>query len=243
MTTDNEVQQEELEQNTQSPVDSTEPESSESTEKGKRGRKPKDVEKSEKQEEKSPISVNTIGPEIRSFGLGLFALNEYVELPKYATEYSACFDIKVNLKGIYNEGITKVKVINKQNQQIERKIEVDGDGRLFVDLRPLERMFAPTGIILDIPPGYSVKVHPRSGTAIKQGINLINQEGIIDADYVEELLLPIVNSSDNYVKIYDGERYVQAELQQVVQTNIVTLKERPQQKTSRTGGFGHTGVN
>lgn len=174
--------------------------------------------------------------------LGIYKLNEYTQDPTYATTHAACFDIRVNLRGLYAQGITRVKAITRTNQAVERKIELDKDGTLFVDLRPQERLLAPTGAIFDIPVGFSLKVHPRSGTALKQGINLINQEGIIDADYVQELFLPLVNSSDNYVKIKDGERYAQGELQEVVQAKFQTLTKAPAQKSERDGGFGHTGV-
>ena len=48
-------------------------------------------------------------------------------------------------------------------------------------------MAIPTGLILDIPIGYSVRVHPRSGLAYKKGVTLLNAEGIIDSDYTDEL--------------------------------------------------------
>lgn len=174
--------------------------------------------------------------------IGIFALNEHVQDPTYGTTHSACFDIRVNLRGLYESGVDKVKTFSAQNQPVDRKIEIDADGRLYVALRPHNRLLAPTGVILDIPEGYSVKVHPRSGTSLKQGINLINQEGVIDADYVEELFLPLVNTSENFVNIYDGERYAQGELQVVEQATFERLTKRPTQKSERNGGFGHTGV-
>lgn len=176
------------------------------------------------------------------FLLGIFKLNEHTQDPEYGTTHSACFDIRVNLKGIFEQGEKNIKTFNRSNQPVVRKIEVESDGRLYVSLPPHDRMLAPTGAIFDIPVGYSLKVHPRSGTALKQGINLINQEGVIDADYVEELFLPLVNSSENHVKIYDGERYAQGEIQEVIQATFDVLEKRPKQKSERVGGFGHTGV-
>lgn len=193
----------------------------------RRGRPPKTDEQKEKE---------------KDFLLGIYKLNEHTKEPEYGTTHSACFDIRVNLKGLYEKGIERVSAITRSNQKVERKIEVDNTGRLYVDLRPHERLLAPTGAIFDIPVGYSLKVHPRSGTSLKQGINLINQEGVIDADYVEELFLPLVNSSENHVKIYDDERYAQGELQEVIQARFDVLTKRPSQKSERTGGFGHTGV-
>lgn len=191
-------------------------------------------------EEVKSSNIGSVGGE--GVQLGIFKLNEFTQDPTYATTHSACFDIRVNLKGLVAQGIERVKAITRTNQPLERRIEKDREGNLYVDLRPQERLLAPTGAIFDIPVGFSLKVHPRSGTSLKQGINLINQEGIIDADYVQELFLPLVNSSDNHVKIVDGERYAQGELQEVVQAKFNTLSEAPKQKSERDGGFGHTGV-
>lgn len=195
---------------------------------------------SPKVEEVKSSNIGSVGGE--GVQLGIFKLNEFTQDPTYATTHSACFDIRVNLKGLVAQGIERVKAITRTNQPVERRIEKDREGNLYVDLRPQERLLAPTGAIFDIPVGFSLKVHPRSGTSLKQGINLINQEGIIDADYVQELFLPLVNSSDNHVKIVDGERYAQGELQEVVQAKFNTLSEAPKQKSERDGGFGHTGV-
>lgn len=174
--------------------------------------------------------------------LKVFKLNEHTQVPSYGTKSSACFDIRVNLQGELDAGNAFITAFTKQNQTINRKIETEKDGRVFVELRPYERLIAPTGAIFDIPEGYSLKVHPRSGTSLKQGINLINQEAVIDSDFVEELKLLLVNSSEAYVKIYHDERYAQGELQVVLQTEFEELSERPQQKTDRTGGLGHTGT-
>lgn len=173
--------------------------------------------------------------------LKFFKLNSHTQLPSFGTEASACFDIRVNLKGELDNGVQLVDVMTKTNQPIQRRIQTEGD-ETFVELAPHERMIAPTGMIVDIPENYSLRVHPRSGTSYKQAINLINQEGVIDSDYVEELKLLIENTSDTYVKIKHNERYAQADLQFKVPTKIVEITERPQQKTDRTGGLGHTGT-
>ena len=188
------------------------------------------------------LQTSTLADVQDSRSLKVFKLNEHTQIPSFGTKASACFDIRVNLKGELDSGNTFVTAFTKQNQSINRKIETETDGRVFVELRPYERLIAPTGAIFDIPEGFSLKVHPRSGTSLKQGINLINQEAVIDADFVEELKLLLVNSSESYVKIYHDERYAQGELQVVIQTNFEEVTERPQQKTDRTGGLGHTGT-
>lgn len=192
-----------------------------------------------KEEKAVESSMGSVEP--KELELKVYKLNEHTTIPSYGTKASACFDIRVNFLGEYEAGVTHLSAYTKQNQPINRKLEKDTDGRLYVELRPYERLIAPTGAIFDIPEGYSLKAHPRSGTSLKQGINLINQEAVIDSDYVEELKLLLVNDSESYVKIYHGERYAQGELQEVIQNKFVEIKERPKQKTDRTGGLGHTG--
>lgn len=204
------------------------------------------VEVTEKQESEEGEEVRTKRAynkrpkEPAELTVGVFKLNEHTKDPAYGTEHSACFDIRVNLAGVFaKEG--KIKVFDSRNQAYDRTMREDEKG-IYVDVRPHERIIAPTGAIFDIPVGYSLKVHPRSGTSLKQGINLINQEAVIDADYVEELFLLLVNTSDSHVKIYHDERYAQGELQQVTKTAFTELTERPELKSDRVGGLGHTGV-
>jgi dUTP pyrophosphatase len=42
---------------------------------------------------------------------------------------------------------------------------------------PQERALIPTGLIFDIPEGYSIRIHPRSGMALKYGLILANCRG------------------------------------------------------------------
>ena len=100
----------------------------------------------------------------------------------------------------------------------------------------------PTGLILDIPIGYSVRLHPRSGLSLKQGLVLANAQGIIDSDYVEELFVLMYNMSDNVMTINNGDRICQGEL---IKTDKYTIEEtliQPKIKTDRKGGMGSTGV-
>ena len=109
-------------------------------------------------------------------------------------------------------------------------------------LNPRERVLVPTGLIMDIPHGYSVRIHTRSGMAAKKGIGLSVSEGIIDSDYVEEVFVPMVNNKDKIFHIRDGERVAQCELVKNLSTNFTEIDEAPKEKTNRQGGFGSTGV-
>jgi dUTP pyrophosphatase len=99
-----------------------------------------------------------------------------------------------------------------------------------------------TGLILDIPEGYSVRIHPRSGLAYKKGITLLNCEGIIDSDYTDELKVILYNTSNVDFVINKGDRISQGELVKSLDYTIDECYTKPTQKTDRVGGFGSTGI-
>src|SRR5687768_13048656 len=66
---------------------------------------------------------------------------------------------------------------------VDLRAEIDGE----LTLRPLERTAVPTGLSLEIPPGFEGQVRPRSGLALKHGITCLNTPGTIDADYRGEI--------------------------------------------------------
>jgi dUTP pyrophosphatase len=95
---------------------------------------------------------------------------------------------------------------------------------------------------MDIPERFSVRIHPRSGLALKSGITLINCEGVIDSDYVEPTYITLLNLSDSIVEIKDGDRVAQGELVRSETYEIEEMTDRPEPKSSRKGGFGSTGA-
>ena len=111
-----------------------------------------------------------------------------------------------------------------------------------ISIAPGERVLVPTGCIMDIPQGYSVRIHARSGTSLKQGLVLANAEGVIDSDYVEEVFVMLHNISGNAVTINHGDRVAQAELVKNVEYSVEETPARPLHKTKRQGGFGSTGI-
>lgn len=165
--------------------------------------------------------------------LKIYRMNENVRIPSFATTESACFDIRCFLHG------DTVTAYTPQNSRIELSVK-NGKFHFPAGYRAL----VPTGLILDIPFGYSVRIHPRSGTSLKFGLTLINSEGIIDHDYAEELMIPLHNTSSSFVDVSHGERYAQGEVVESMRyIEFTEIKERPSQKGDRVGGFGSTGVS
>lgn len=167
--------------------------------------------------------------------LNLYLLNNedtYADtIPRFQTEMAACFDLAAYLK----EG-EKVKCVDIYGNIVTRRIGDNG-----VAVHPGERFLIPTGIIFDIPEGYGMEIYPRSGQSFKKGMSLSNCTANIDADYVEETFVSLTNIGSQAFEVKHNERIAQAKLVQLVPTQINLVKERPQQKTSRNGGFGSTG--
>ena len=157
------------------------------------------------------------------------------ELPKYETSKSAGMDIRADFSRVTPEN--PVKLFG------DGEIIFKGDGHscTLLRLEPGSRALIPTGIYTAIPEGYEIQLRPRSGLAIKKGLNLINCIGTIDADYRAEWGIPVVNQGLETIWIEDGERICQAVLNKVEQIEwdeVNTLNE-----TNRNGGFGSTGSN
>jgi dUTP pyrophosphatase len=110
-----------------------------------------------------------------------------------------------------------------------------------VVLAPGERVLIPTGLALEIPPGFEGQVRPRSGLALRQGIALVNSPGTIDADYRGEVGVIVINLGQSPVTFTPGDRIAQLVIAPV--TRIV-FDEVAELGTTRraAGGFGHTGT-
>jgi len=164
--------------------------------------------------------------------LKFYKLHENAKEPLYATEGSACFDLHACL-----DGVEKYKVRQDTlNREIEKPMK---NGTLQVC--NMERVLIPTGLIFDIPDGYSVRLHSRSGLAWKEGLYLTNCEGIIDSDYVDPIFVMMTSISQSPKTINNGDRICQAELVKKIYHGLTEIKKPPVQKTEREGGFGSTG--
>ena len=103
------------------------------------------------------------------------------------------------------------------------------------------RQTISTGVSLAIPAGYVGLVHPRSGLAAKHGITVLNAPGTVDAGYRGEILITLVNHSDEDFVIAKGDRVAQILFQKFESVNFVQVTELPGSQRG-TAGFGSTGV-
>jgi dUTP pyrophosphatase len=99
----------------------------------------------------------------------------------------------------------------------------------------------PTGLILELPPGYEGQVRPRSGLALRHGITVLNAPGTVDADYRGEVQVLLINLGRETFTITRGMRVAQlviakVELAALHETEVVSATLRG------AGGFGSTGT-
>jgi dUTP pyrophosphatase len=107
-----------------------------------------------------------------------------------------------------------------------------------VEIPPGGRAAVPTGLRVQIPRGHVGLVWPRSGLAVRHGIDTL--AGVIDSDYRGEVSVVLVNHGPAPFPIAPGDRIAQLLLQRVERAAFVASDEL--EGTDRGGGgFGSTG--
>ena len=109
-----------------------------------------------------------------------------------------------------------------------------------ITLTPMERRLIPTGLRMQIPPGFEVQVRARSGAALRDGLSLVNGVGTIDADYRGPVGVIVINLSDVPLVIRHGDRIAQIVVAPVVQA-IFTPAQSVNETARGSGGFGSPG--
>ena len=108
-------------------------------------------------------------------------------------------------------------------------------------LQPLERYLVPTGLFIELPPGYEAQIRPRSGLAINQGITCLNAPGTVDSDYRGELKVILINLGNLAMEIKNGDRIAQMVIARTEQVQLLQA-EQLNASVRSSGGFGHTGI-
>ena len=108
-------------------------------------------------------------------------------------------------------------------------------------IKPGKFAIIPTGLAVSIPKNYEIQIRPRSGSAAKNQISVLNTPGTIDADYRGELKVILINLGEKCFTIQSGLRIAQMVLCPVSRASLKEVDKL--EKTERgTGGFGSTGT-
>lgn len=110
-----------------------------------------------------------------------------------------------------------------------------------IKLKPGERTQVPTGLRIQLKPGYEVQIRARSGLAARNGIGLLNGVGTVDSDYRGEIKILLINHGDEDFIITNGDRIAQMLVASYEKVDWQLSGELEDTERGE-GGFGHTGV-
>ena len=146
----------------------------------------------------------------------------------------------------------KDKSVSLPQRKTDRSAGLDVYAARDVELYSGQPVLVPTGLIIESPPGYFFRLFIRSGFAVKNGVSLVNDVGIIDEDYCgpeDEVKIGLIrhfnpqdSENDKPVIIRKGTRIAQM----IFEKNAMPVVEWEEQEDinfgeKTRGGFGSTG--
>lgn len=148
--------------------------------------------------------------------LNICKLHPAAIVPTYSTEGAACFDL-------YAATVNDSEHIGDVVYQ-GHSVIVD------------------TGLAFDVPPGWMLKIHPRSGLKFKHGVEAFS--GVVDSDFRGSVRV-LLESADDFdeaplLRINPGDRIAQASLIESPRVTF-TVVEQLSLTERGAGGFGSTG--
>lgn len=158
-------------------------------------------------------------------------LSDTAKLPTYGSEKAACCDLYCDLR------VDKCIDLNPANVDFKH-MEYSGDCFDRVHIAPHETIKLPTGWAFQPPEGYMLQILQRSGLASK---GLIPLGGILDEDYTGEVIVIMLNTTDKYLSINNGDRIAQMAIRPYYQGEFELVDELDETERG-DGGFGSTGT-
>lgn len=158
-------------------------------------------------------------------------LSDTAKLPTYGSEKAACCDLYCDLR------VDKCIDLNPANVDFKH-MEYSGDCFDRVHIAPHETIKLPTGWAFQPPEGYMLQILQRSGLASK---GLIPLGGILDEDYTGEVIVIMLNTTDKYLSINNGDRIAQMAIRPYYQGEFEEVDELDETERG-DGGFGSTGT-
>ena len=157
-------------------------------------------------------------------------LSDTAKIPTYGREKAACCDLYCDLR------VDKCIDLNPANVDFKH-MEYSGDCFDRVHIAPHETIKLPTGWAFQPPEGYMLQILQRSGLASK---GLIPLGGILDEDYTGEVIVIMLNTTDKYLSINNGDRIAQMAIRPYYQGEFEEVDELDETERG-DGAFGSTG--
>tara|TARA_R100000329_G_scaffold91299_2_gene76245 strand:+ start:330 stop:755 length:426 start_codon:yes stop_codon:yes gene_type:complete len=137
----------------------------------------------------------------------------------------------------------KIVLLNSDSRYPTKSHMTDAGYDLFstedVSLKPFQRKVVKTGIKLSIPAGFYGRIAPRSGLAVKNGIDVL--AGVIDSGYNGEIGVVLINTDKfESVSLPKSSRIAQLIFEKCEDMNFETVLSLDISERD-AGGFGSTG--
>lgn len=109
-----------------------------------------------------------------------------------------------------------------------------------VYLPPFTPQAVPTGLSIELPPGYEAQIRSRSGLAFKHNVVVANAPGTIDPGYRGEIKVILVNNTyENIYRVNKGDKIAQMVIAKYEIADWVETELSESERSSN--GFGSTG--
>lgn len=134
--------------------------------------------------------------------------------------------------------INEKALLPKRNNPTDAGIDLYSINSIVIP--PLGRSIVQTGIKLEIPEGYYGRIAPRSGLAVKHGIDVL--AGVIDSSYRGEVCV-VLHNTDAYESycVEEAERVAQLIIEKHYNFSFREVKSLSDTKRSMSG-FGSSGL-
>ena len=106
-------------------------------------------------------------------------------------------------------------------------------------LEPGVPQLVPTGLSIEVPPGYEAQLRPRSGLALKHAITVPNAPATIDPGYRGEIKVILLNLGREPYGIHAGDRIAQMVIARY--EAVEWVESELAESTRGAGGFGSSG--
>jgi dUTP pyrophosphatase len=147
-----------------------------------------------------------------------------------------------------NKVIINIKRVNERAKIPSQANPTDAGYDLYAVeeawIKPGQRSKIDTGIQISIPAGYYGRVAPRSGLAIKNGIDVL--AGVVDATYRGNIMVVLINLHDgdeaDAFKVNVGDRIAQIIIEKCHEIHFNEVSESLDETPRGIGGFGSSGI-
>lgn len=138
----------------------------------------------------------------------------------------------------------KVKILKIHEDAVIPKYATSGDAGMDLYsiedyvLKVGERKLFPIGLKMEFSKNYYTRIAPKSGLALKYGIDVM--AGVIDSGYRGEYGVLLINNGEAEFKVEKGMKIAQVIFEKIGRASFIEVKELTETER-KNGGYGHTG--